>query len=436
MKLSKLFKILIDLKFSIFLLVLIAIFSSIGSFIEQEQIDSFYEKNYPITDSFYWFLNYKVISFFGFSDIYHSIYFFLLLFLLAFSLIGCSLKRQFPLFTISKKYFFKRNKVFFYQLPFSDKLSVSYFFIEKFLSKFQKDSYFIYQKKFFLYGYKGLIGRLSPILVHLSLVLIIFGSTLGSFNNYKAQEIIPKGEIFHVQNSVFSSLNSFFPQIPFRVNDFWVEYDKGIKQFYSNFSVLNSFGEEVKEKTLAVNTPFKYNFVDFYQSDWTLNAIRVKTSLEKLSNNYNRLFQYPIYPIQSTTKFWITCFDFDKFLIINTFDDKYSLYDNNFNLINYIKNYNLTNISFLFLEIIPSTGLLVKSDISIFFIYIGFGSLIITTFLSYLPYTQLWLIRYKKYFWIGNLTNRGKLKLEIDFQNFQRNYKNYVISIQKSFNLI
>jgi hypothetical protein len=44
----------------------------------------------------------------------------------------------------------------------------------------------------------------------------------------------------------------------------------------------------------------------------------------------------------------------------------------------------------------------------------------ITTLLSYLPYTQIWVVNQSKNFWIGATTNRGKIQLEIEFENFIR----------------
>ena len=76
--------------------------------------------------------------------------------------------------------------------------------------------------------------------------------------------------------------------------------------------------------------------------------------------------------------------------------------------------------SFQLLDIIPSTGLLIKYDPSIPIIYLGFLFLMITTLLSYLPYTQIWVVNQSKNFWIGATTNRGKIQLEIEFENFIR----------------
>ena len=66
-----------------------------------------------------------------------------------------------------------------------------------------------------------------------------------------------------------------------------------------------------------------------------------------------------------------------------------------------------------------------KYDPSIPFIYFGFGFLMITTCLSYLPYTQLWVVEQQNFSWIGATTNRGKIQLEIDFENFIRSLENF-----------
>jgi cytochrome c biogenesis protein len=52
-----------------------------------------------------------------------------------------------------------------------------------------------------IYGYKGLIGRISPILVHLSLIIILGGSALGALKISKRRSFT-KGELFHIQNTI------------------------------------------------------------------------------------------------------------------------------------------------------------------------------------------------------------------------------------------
>ena len=75
---------------------------------------------------------------------------------------------------------------------------------------------------------------------------------------------------------------------------------------------------------------------------------------------------------------------------------------------------------------LPSTGLLIKYDPSIQLIYLGFALLMLTTLLSYLPYTQFWIFENSRNIWIGSSTNRGKIQLEIVFENLVREMENKV----------
>ena len=44
----------------------------------------------------------------------------------------------------------------------------------------------------------------------------------------------------------------------------------------------------------------------------------------------------------------------------------------------------------------------------------------ITTFLSYIPYTQIWIFKQGQQFWLGSSTNRGKIQLELQFESLLR----------------
>jgi cytochrome c biogenesis protein len=98
------------------------------------------------------------------------------------------------------------------------------------LLKIQELNFYIYQNGNVIYGYKGLIGRISPILVHLSLIIILGGSALGAFKNFKAQVLQKENYfIFKIQSGW---LGNFYSSITTRVNDFWVEYENNrIHQF-------------------------------------------------------------------------------------------------------------------------------------------------------------------------------------------------------------
>ena len=421
-KISKVWKILTDLKFAIFILGIIALFSSIGSIIEQDETINFYIENYPVEKPIYGFINFNLILNLGLNQIYTTWWFLLLLLILGISLVGCTFTRQFPLVERSKEYFFKKQKNSFKTLPFSVKFLNIYYLKELILLRIQKLNFYIYQTTNLVYAYKGLIGRISPILVHLSLILILSGASIGAFKNFKAQEILPKGELFHIQNTIKIGNLTNIPLITSRINEFWVEYENNrVHQFYSNLSILNDSGTEIIQKTISVNNPLRFQNIDFYQSDWNLIGIRVN-NLE-----LNKIYEFPLFKLNGNNKAWITWIINEKnsfSLIFNNLENRYTLYDNQGNFLKIQSINELINNEWEILDILPATGLLIKYDPSIPIIYLGFGLLMITTSLSYLPYTQIWLYNHNKNLWVGSLTNRGKLQLEIEFENLIRYTEN------------
>jgi cytochrome c biogenesis protein len=434
-------KIFIDLKFAIFILIIISLTSSLGSIIEQDQPITFYQENYPINRPIYGFINFNLILISGLDHIYTTWWFLTLLVILGISLISCTFTRQFPIYKNSKDYFFKKKTNSFFSLPFFIKLKNFSYLTEFILLKIENLNFFIYQKKNFIYAYKGLIGRISPILVHLSLIIILIGSSIGTFINFKAQEMLPKGELFEIQNTIQSGFFTSIPKIPVRVNDFWVEYSNNrIRQFYSNLSILDNYGNELTQQTISVNNPLRYHNIDFYQSDWNLLGIRLTQS-----NEITTKYEYPLFPLKKGTKSWVTWIktvnntqtDQKLILIFDQLENIFFVYDENGKFLKTCSIGETFISNFKILEIISSTGLLIKYDPSIIFIYIGFGLLMLTACLSYLPYDQFWIYleKKKKYFGsesnclIGCSTNRGKINVEIYFENLIRYAEKMLLKI-------
>jgi cytochrome c biogenesis protein len=422
-KLQKFLKIITDLRFAIFILAFIAIFSSLGTFIEQDETTFFYQKNYSLEHPIYGFIDWKFLLFFGLDHVYTTWWFFSLLLLLALSLIGCTITRQFPIFFNAKDYLFKKQKNSFLNLNFFVKLKPIPYLKEAILIKIQQMDFYIYQKPNVIYAYKGLIGRISPILVHFSLIVILSGSFIGAFKNFKAQEILPKGEIFHIQNTLKVGFLTDLPLFNIRINDFWAEYKNNrIRQFYSNLSVLDNYGNELKQQTISVNNPLRYQGVDFYQSDWNLLGIRIENQKTK------KIYELPLFPLKKDVKSWISWIAIQSeqqvttplTLIFDQFQNIFFVYDTKGNFLGSKNIGDFLSKDLQILEILPSTGLLIKYDPSIVIIYFGFGILMLTTLLSYLPYTQFWIFQKEKEFWLGSSTNRGKIQFELQFENLLR----------------
>ena len=426
LKLQKFFKIFTDLKFAIFILIIIASASSLGSFIEQDEPTNFYEQNY--STPIYGFINSNFILKLGLDHVYTTWWFLSFLIILGICLISCTMTRQFPIFKNSKDYFFKKKGKSFLSLPFSVKIKTIYYLKESILLKIQNLNFYLYQNGNLVYGYKGLIGRISPILVHLSLIIILAGSAIGAFKNFKAQEILPKGELFHIQNPIRVGWLTALPTTTARVNDFWVEYENNrIHQFYSNLSILDIYGNEIKAQTISVNNPLRYQNIDYYQSDWNLLGIRMKNLKD------NQIYEFPLFSLPKASKSWLTWINFEnqnQLLVFDQFQNTFLRYDQDGNFLSFNNLGDIITNNLIILDVLPSTGLLIKYDPSIIIIYFGFGLLMITAFLSYLPYTQIWLFSEKKYAWLGSITNRGKIQLELDFENLIRNIENQLFLLK------
>lgn len=473
------FSLLTDLQFAITILGIIALTSSLGTVIEQDELLLFYQQNYPSTSPLYGFLDWKWIQFLGLDHIYSTPWFFFLIIWLACSLISCTFTNQFPLFLKSKKYKFQQDKRSFLTHPFFVTFPFFSSSQEVLLIELQKCSFSIYQKKQSLYGYKGLVGRLSPIFVHLSLLCILGGSLIGAFENFKAQELVPKNELFQIQNPIQSGWFTSYPSFSIRINDFWVDYtetksansnlslekkeissskDSQIHQFYSDLSVLEKNGKEKLHQTISVNNPIHYQGVDIYQSDWNLVGIRLGNQKE------NKRLELPLFPLPNKKKAWITWLPSsffsktsqgkNKSLIFSSFNNTKLITDvdlfskekgmililDQFQQMVFLYNFEgnfqgkqtvgeTLVSSWKLIEILPATGLLMKYDPSLPIIYTGFGLLMLMTFLSYLPFTQLWLVtplssRYGSWSWFGSSTNRGQIQLEIEFENLLRSFEN------------
>ena len=130
------------------------------------------------------------------------------------------------------------------------------------------------------------------------LVILIEGNLI----NESTQEIVAKTEIFHIQNVLNNGKFTLLPTMSTRINDFWITYNQqnNIKQFYSDLSLLNNNGTELKHQTIFVNSPMIYKGLYYYQTDWNLVALRIK-----MPNS--QIFQYPLINLlDSKNKIWVT----------------------------------------------------------------------------------------------------------------------------------
>jgi len=215
---QKVFRFLADLRFAISILLIIASSSIIGTVIEQDQSIEVYKQNYPLTNQLFGFLSWDLILKFGFDHVYKTWWFITFIILFGVSLLTCTVLQQFPSLRIARRCQFFRTTNQFRLLNISTNLRHITF--TQLLFRVKEKKYSIFQQKNILYCYKGLIGRIAPIIVHFSMVLILIGAVFGALNGFKAQEIIPKTETFHIQNILRNGQLTRIPKVSTRINDF------------------------------------------------------------------------------------------------------------------------------------------------------------------------------------------------------------------------
>jgi cytochrome c biogenesis protein len=417
---QKFFRLLADLRFAIFILLLISFCSIAGTIIEQDQPIEIYKINYPLINPVFGFLSWDRILQFGLDHVYKTWWFLTLIFLFGCSLTLCSFLQQLPSLKIARRCQFFRTTSPFYRLKISTILNN--FSFNKILSRIKDQQYSVFQQKNMVYCYKGLIGRIAPIVVHFSMILILFGTIVGSLFGFKAQEIIPKTENFHIQNILANGPSSIIPKTSARINDFWITYTKTktISQFYSDISILDTQGNETIRKTIYVNYPLIYNGVYYYQTDWNLIGLRFQ-------NLNNQIIEYPLINIfGNRDKVWLTWISNNQIpkegviVIIDNLEGYCSIYDNTGQFLGNLELNETVNFkqSITLLEIISSTGLQIKTDPGIPLIYSGFFFLMISTLISYITYSQVWMIQKNKQIFIGGNTNRAVFEFELEFFKF------------------
>ena len=414
---QKIFRVVADLRFSIFMLLLISLCSVLGTIIEQDQSIETYKENYPLLNPIFGILTWDIILKFGLDHVYKTWWFFTVMFLFGISLIACTFLQQLPSLKIARRCQFFRTTNQFSRLKIVTTLNN--FSFPKILSKIKQKQYSMFQQKNIVYCYKGLIGRIAPILVHLSMILVLLGTIVGSLFGFKAQEIVPKTENFHIQNILSTGQLTTIPKTVARVNDFWITYTKNktVAQFYSDLSILDTTGSEIKRQTISVNYPLIEKGVYYYQTDWNLIGLRTQTETKEI-------FEYPLINLFNTNnKVWLTWISNNgslqdgMVLIIDNLEGYCSLYNETGEFLGNLEINETFNgkTPLTLLEIISSTGLQIKTDPGIPLIYSGFFFLMVSTLLSYLSYSQIWILQKNQRLFIGGTTNRATFDFELEF---------------------
>jgi cytochrome c biogenesis protein len=131
---------------------------------------------------------------------------------------------------------------------------------------------------------KGQWSRIGPYLVHLSVLIILFGATLGALMGFRGSLRIPEGETV---DSIQLPNEKGPKEMGFglRCDDFEVSYYEGTQrpQEYRSELVIIEAGKEVAKKAVRVNDPLVHKGIYFYQSSFGYTG-QVKSITLSLDN--------------------------------------------------------------------------------------------------------------------------------------------------------
>ena len=467
----------------------IAGFSALGTVIEQNKSYAWYVENYPVGEDapLFGMLDFTFILNSGLDHVYTTWYFLSLLSLLAVSLTACTATKQLPVWRVAAKWkFIKKPKFLVNSKTMDERESVKDASVIDLANSLAERGYQVFlreeDKEQYLYAFKGLIGRLAPIGVHFALLLTLGGCAYSALGGLGGSIMAPEDTSFTIadgltRGSPLSKVPKFAKTNQVFVKDFTIDYlpSGQVSQFYSNLSVIDEKGNEVDNKVISVNVPLRYGGVTMYQTDWSMSSMRVTvipkvevdatnsdTNSESSSSSKSRSSSssssssigkreelvLPMANLENKGNFkgkiWGTFLpigdDADASenkkgisLVARDFQSV-AIYDSKGAFVGVRrptskKPIDVDNISLVVEEISGATGLELKTDPGVPFVYAGFAGLLVTSFLSLLSHSQVWGVQKNdgnKVLYVSGTSNRGKEEFRVEFDQVLDELPEYI----------
>ncbi len=279
---------LASVKLTLLLLIILAVASILGTVIpQQERAMEWAQRLSPGMVSFLYSLQ--------LFDLYHSVWFRLIIGALALNLIVCSIDR-FPSSLKLYRALPQPDRAKPYEnLPPQRILSVKGDLnaVSNQVAEFLKNKYRNVETKetekgHYVSGEKGRYSYFSVYLVHFSVLLILIGGIIGSFFGFEAFVNIPEGGMI---DTVASTKSEASVKLPFEVrcDRFVAEfYDNGApKEYRSDLSFIFK-GKVAMQGALMVNDPITFMGITFYQSSYgAIPGKKVRLGITKENSSKN-----------------------------------------------------------------------------------------------------------------------------------------------------
>ncbi len=418
-KISQILNWLSSLKIAILLLLLIAISCAAGTLIPQQESDQFYYDNfnqYP----FLGIINGNILLLFGFNHVYTSFWFLFLLTWLGLALAFCSFRRQLPILKSALKWIDYKSPRQIAKLSIAQSIETNNYLesLEKIKINLKEQGWNIKETDGRIAARQGVIGRLGPILIHLGMILLMIGATYGSLNGKTIEKFLAPGRSIDLLD------NNEEKGLTIELQQFQIERDPQgrAEQYRSKVNIIELNGNN-QSREISVNYPLRYKGLTLYQADWALAAITIQIeSSPKL--------QIPIKPIAELgEQTWGTIIPTKKdgkdpiLVTVNSELGPVSIYDSDGTLLTKLsinKEAKVKETLIKVINIIPSSGLLLKHDPGVPLVYTSFAIILIGGSLSIISTKKIWVLheKEKSMIYIGGLSNRNLSGFSKEFPKF------------------
>ena len=417
-KISQVLNWLSSLKIAILLLLVIAVSCAAGTLIPQQESNQFYYDNFN-KNPFLGIINANILLLFEFDHVYTSFWFLFLLIWLGLALSVCSFRRQLPILKSALNWIDYKSprqiaKLSVAQTIVTNNCSKS---LEKIKLNLKKQGWNVKETDGRIAARQGVIGRLGPILIHLGMILLMIGATYGSLNGKTIEKFLAPGRSIDLLN------NNEEKGLTIELQKFQIERDPQgrAEQYKSIVNVIEPNGNN-QSKEISVNYPLRYKGLTLYQADWSLAAITIQI------DNSPKL-QIPIEPITELgEQVWGTVIPTNKdgknqiLLTVDSELGPVNIYDNDGTLLTKLsinKEEKVKGALINIINIIPSSGLLLKHDPGVPLVYLSFAIILIGGSLSIISTKKIWVLHEneKSMIYIGGLSNRNLSGLSKELPN-------------------
>ena len=407
-KFSQVLNWLSSLKIAILILLLIAISCATGTIIPQQEADQFYYDNFN-KNPFLGIINGNILLLLELNHIYTSFWFLILLIWLAVSLTVCSFRRQLPILKSALDWIDYKSPRQIAKLSISQTIPTSNTSksLKEITINLNNQGWKVKETDGRIAARKGAVGRVGPIFIHLGMILLMVGATYGSLNGKTIEKFLAPGRSLDLLNTNEEK------GLTVKLQSFQIERDpKGrAEQYRSIVNIIEPNGTN-ETKEISVNYPLRYKGLTLYQADWALAAITIQI------DNSPKL-QIPIESIPELgEQVWGTIIPTQKngkepiLLTVNSELGPVIIYDNDGTRIMTLginKEAEVKESLIKIINIIPSSGLLLKRDPGVPIVYTSFAIILIGGSLSLISTKKIWIIQEKEnpLIYIGGLSNRN-----------------------------